>query len=132
MNNAPFALADFYDVLARHAFGNYRDLLEEVTLHPAMGVYLSMLGNQKPNPGLNIRPDENYAREVMQLFAIGLVELDQDGSVRRDASGEPIPTYDQAVIEGFAHVFTGWHWAGFDNFTDARRTEANGGAIPQR
>jgi len=116
LGNLPFAVADYYDVLAANAFGNYRDLLEQVTLHPAMGVYLSMLGNEKPNPALNIRPDENYAREVMQLFSIGLVELDIDGTEKLDSFGEPIPTYDQSIIEGFAHVFTGWTWAGASTF----------------
>lgn len=111
-----YSLADYYDVLARNAFGNYRDLIEEVTLHPAMGVYLSMLGNEKPNPALNIRPDENYARELMQLFSIGLVELNNDGSVELDGFGQPIPTYDQPVIEGFAHVYTGWTYAGAPHF----------------
>jgi uncharacterized protein (DUF1800 family) len=123
LNDAPFALADYYDVLARNAFGNYRNLMQEVTLHPAMGVYLSMLGNEKPNPALNIRPDENYARELMQLFSIGLVELNTDGSQRLDAFGQAIPTYDQQIIEGFAHVFTGWTWAGSPNFPQARGTQ---------
>ena len=121
---APFALADYYDVLARNAFGSYRTLLEEVTLHPAMGVYLSMLGNEKPNPALNIRPDENYARELMQLFSIGLVELNLDGTEKLDAFGQPIPTYDQATIEGFAHVYTGWTWADSPSFEQARGTPA--------
>ena len=112
LGDQPYALASYYDVLARNAFGNYRDLIEEVTLHPAMGAYLSMLGNEKPDPTRNIRPDENYARELMQLFSIGLVELNQDGSLRLDANNEPIPTYDQPIIEGFAHVFTGWTYAG--------------------
>ncbi|MEL7187081.1 MAG: DUF1800 domain-containing protein [Pseudomonadota bacterium] len=125
LNNAPFALADYYDVLTRNAFGNYRDLLEEITLHPAMGVYLSMLGNEKPNVALNIRPDENYAREVMQLFSIGLVELNIDGSTRLDGNNQPIPTYDQATIEGFAHVFTGWTWAGAPDWYQARATRQN-------
>ena len=117
----PFAVADYYDVLAENAFGNYRDLIEQVTLHPAMGVYLSMLGNRAPNPALNIRPDENYARELMQLFSIGLVELNLDGSERLDpVSNQPIPTYDQAIIEGFAHVFTGWTWAGSPRFGSGR------------
>jgi uncharacterized protein (DUF1800 family) len=123
--NAPYALADYYDVLARNVLGNYRQLLEEVTLHPAMGVYLSMLGNEKPDPELNIRPDENYARELMQLFSIGLVELNNDGSVRLDAENRPVPTYSQDVIEGFAHVFTGWNYAGFVNFHDAFPTPGN-------
>ena len=109
--NLPNATADFHDMLARNAFGNYRTLLEEVTLHPAMGVYLSMLGNQKAVAGTNLRPDENYAREMMQLFSIGLVELNVDGSNRLDASGQAIPTYNQEIIEGFARVFTGWKWA---------------------
>jgi uncharacterized protein (DUF1800 family) len=106
----PFAIADFHDMLARNAFGNYRTLLEDVTLHPAMGLYLSMLGNQRAVEGTNLRPDENYAREMMQLFSIGLVELDVDGTVRRDAGGVPIPTYNQEIIGGFARVFTGWGW----------------------
>ena len=125
LQQAPYGLADYYDVLANNAFGNFRDLMEEVTLHPAMGVYLSMLGNQKPNPALNIRPDENYARELMQLFTIGLVELNMDGSVKTDAQGNAIPTYDQAVIEGFAHVFTGWNYANAPSFEQARRNAFN-------
>ena len=106
-----FALADYQDLLARHAFGNYRELLEAVTLHPAMGLYLSMLGNRRALPGTNLRPDENYAREAMQLFSVGLVHLNLDGSVRTDANGEPMPTYNQDTIAGFARVFTGWSWA---------------------
>jgi len=125
LEGAPWALADYYDTLAEHAFGNFRDLMEAVTLHPAMGIYLSMLGNQKPNPALNIRPDENYARELMQLFTIGLVELNVDGTVRTDGAGQPIPTYDQSVIEGFAHVYTGWHFSGAPSFPEARITPFN-------
>ena len=125
LGNLPFAVADYYDMLARNAFGNYRDLLEEVTLHPAMGVYLSMLGNEKPDPLLNIRPDENYAREVMQLFSIGLVELNIDGTEKLDDLGEPVPTYSQEVIEGFAHVYTGWTFAGAPSFREARPTRFN-------
>ncbi len=122
---APYSLADYYDVLARNAFGNYRQLMGEVTLHPAMGEYLSMLGNEKPNPALNIRPDENYAREVMQLFSVGLIELNNDGSANLDTQGQAIPTYSQEIIEGFAHVFTGWHFADARSFELARRTDAN-------
>jgi uncharacterized protein (DUF1800 family) len=110
LDNAVFATADYYDMLARNAFANYRVLLEDVTLHPAMGIYLSMLGNQKANPARNIRPDENYAREVMQLFSVGLVMLNQDGS-RVLQGGQPVPTYAQANIEGFARTFTGWNWS---------------------
>ena len=106
----PWALASYNDTLATHAFGNYRDLLEAVTLHPAMGRFLSMLGNRKSDPVANIRPDENYAREVLQLFSIGLHLLNADGSVHLEG-GEPVPTYDQNVVRGFAHVFTGWNFA---------------------
>lgn len=123
--DAPYSVADYYDKLVVNAFGNYRDLLETVTLHPAMGVYLSMLGNRKPDPASSIRPDENYARELMQLFSIGLVQLNGDGTVRTDALGQPIPTYDQAVIEGFAHVFTGWNYAGAPSFDLAFRNDNN-------
>jgi len=125
LGQAPYSLASYYDTLAELAFGNFRDLMEAVTLHPAMGVYLSMLGNEKPNPALNIRPDENYARELMQLFTIGLVELELDGTVRTDVNGDPIPTYSQDIIEGFAHVFTGWHYAGAPSFEQATRTLFN-------
>lgn len=125
LNNQPYGLGSYYDMLARNAFGNYRDLIEDVTLHPSMGVYLSMLGNEKPNVANNIRPDENYARELMQLFSIGLVELNLDGTVKTDAQGQPIPTYDQSVIEGFAHVYTGWTYAGSPVFRGARATLTN-------
>ena len=107
----PLGLADYYDMLARNALGNFRTLMEEVTLHPMMGVYLSMLGNQKANAARNIRPDENYAREFLQLFTVGLVRLNPDGTPQLDAGGQPVPTFDQAVVEGFAYVFTGWKWA---------------------
>lgn len=122
LRQAPYGLAGYYDMLVENAFANFRDLLEDVTLHPSMGVYLSMLGNQRADPARNISPDENYAREMMQLFTIGLVELNLDGTVRTDARGEEIPTYNQDIIEGFAHVFTGWNYAEGANFNRARRT----------
>ena len=121
----PWGSASYYDLLAQNAFGNFRELMEDVTLHPAMGVYLSMLGNQKPDALRNIRPDENYARELMQLFTIGLVELNLDGTARTDGQGIPIPTYDQQVIEGFAHVYTGWTYAGAPSFALAQPTIQN-------
>ncbi|WP_181405125.1 DUF1800 family protein [Aestuariibacter sp. GS-14] len=114
----PRGVTSYYDTLLNHSFGNFRDLLEAVTLHPMMGMYLSMLGNEKPDEERNIRPDENFAREVMQLFTIGLVELNQDGSVVTDEQGQPVATYDQDIIKGFAHVFTGWHFAGRANWWD--------------
>ena len=102
-----------------NAFGDFRTLIEDVTLHPAMGVYLSMLGNQKPDTARNIRPDENYARELMQLFTIGLCELEPRRHAARDAqrSADRRPT-TRPIVEGFAHVFTGWTWAGAASFVD--------------
>jgi len=125
LQNMPYALADYYDLLARDAFGDFRQLMQDVTLHPAMGVYLNMLGNQKPDDARNIRPDENYARELLQLFTVGLVELNLDGTVRTGTDGVPLPTYDQSVVEGFANVFTGWNYAGAATFAQARRTLAS-------
>ena len=98
----------YYDLLVREAFGNYRQLLEDVTLSPMMGTYLSMIRNRKPNTRTGSQPDENYAREIMQLFTIGLSKLNADGTLLLDGSGNPIPTYTQADIVGLAHVFTGW------------------------
>jgi uncharacterized protein (DUF1800 family) len=112
LGGVPDAIASYNDLLLRDAFGNFRTLMEDVTLHPAMGRYLSMLGNRKPDAALNIRPDENYARELMQLFTIGLVELENDGRVKRDVAGAAIPTYDLDVVKGFAQVFTGWTFGG--------------------
>ena len=102
------AVAAYYDLLLSHALGNYRDLLEDVTKSPVMGVYLSMMRNRRPDPETGQRPDENYAREIMQLFSIGLNELHPDGTLRLDLQGLPIPTYTQDDIVGLAHVFTGW------------------------
>ena len=116
LRSQPEGMVTYYDLLLTHAFGNFRDLLEAVTLSPIMGTYLSHLGNEKADEALNIRPDENYAREVMQLFTIGLDELNQDGTVKLDANGNTIATYGQAEIEGFARVFTGWTFAGSETF----------------
>ncbi|MFZ5519665.1 MAG: DUF1800 domain-containing protein [Pseudomonadota bacterium] len=113
LDAAPMAAASYLDTLSQHAFGNFRDLLEAVTLHPAMGRYLSHLGNDKENTATGRMPDENYAREVMQLFTIGLWELNEDGT-RRKSNGQDIPTYGQAEVMGMAKVFTGWSWAGPD------------------
>ncbi len=112
----PFALSDYYDTLLTHAFGNYRDLLRDVTLHPAMGIYLSHVNNRRSDPVNNIFPDENYAREVMQLFSIGLFELNIDGSLRLDGAGDPIPTYSNVEIREFAKIFTGLSFGGPNAF----------------
>lgn len=109
LNYQPWALASYQDMLAENAFGNFSDLLHAVTLHPAMGIYLSMIQNQKADEEQNIHPDENFAREILQLFSVGLVRLDTDGSVLL-SNGAPIPTYNQATVRGFAAVFTGWNW----------------------
>ncbi len=103
----PRILASYYDTLVRGAFGNYRDLLRDVTLHPAMGLYLSHLFNRKSDPATGSFPDENYAREVMQLFSIGLYELKINGTRKLDAQGQPIPTYGNREITELAKVFTG-------------------------
>lgn len=107
LGNDGLALGAYYDILLRNAFGNYRQLLEEVTLSPAMGRYLSMYRNRRPDPANNIQADENYAREVMQLFSIGLVKLHRDGTPVL-VDGGTVPTYDGDVVRGFARVFTGW------------------------
>ena len=102
----------YLDTLGTNAFGNFRDLLEAVTKSAPMGLYLNSLGNQKENAELNIRPDENYAREVMQLFTIGLKELNQDGSPKLDPMGDVMETYTSDTIREYAKVFTGWHLTG--------------------
>lgn len=106
----PRAAANYLDMLAVKGLGNYRDLLEAISLHPMMGKYLSSLGNRKADAATGRVPDENYAREVMQLFSIGLNELNIDGSVKM-SGGNPIPTYTPADVAGLARVFTGWSWA---------------------
>jgi uncharacterized protein (DUF1800 family) len=111
LDGSSLGLADYYDTLARHAFGNYRDLLEAVTLHPVMGIYLSMVKNEKADPERNVRPDENYARELLQLFSIGVDRLNADGTPVLDAFGNSVPTYGQAEVQAFARVFTGWNYA---------------------
>jgi len=104
-------VASYLDMLGREAFGNYRSLLEVVTRHPMMGLYLSHLRNQKASG--NRVPDQNYAREVMQLMSIGLYELNPDGTLVM-ANGAPVETYGNEDIVGLSHVFTGFSWAGPD------------------
>jgi uncharacterized protein (DUF1800 family) len=112
LENKPLAMTDYYDIFVRNAFGNYADVLHEVTFHPVMGRYLSHVGNQKARPEINQYPDENYAREVEQLFTIGLWELNPDSSRQLDGFGQPIPTYGNAEITEFARVFTGLWFGG--------------------
>ena len=113
----PSWMAPYLQLLDRHAFGNYRDLLYDLTLNPAMGNYLDVNGNTRT------RPNENYAREILQLFSIGTVRLNVDGSVQLDEGGQPIPTYTQDTVNAFARVFTGWRFAaaaatGVPNYID--------------
>ena len=109
------AYANYLDTLNRNAFGNFRTLLEDMALSPAMGIYLSHLRNRKEDAATGRVPDENFAREVMQLFTIGLYELNNDGSLKRDSAGNPIETYGNADVMALAKVFTGWSWAYPDN-----------------
>ncbi|PJJ18191.1 uncharacterized protein (DUF1800 family) [Janthinobacterium sp. 67] len=104
-------VASYYDMLGQHAFGNFRTLLQGVATHPMMGLYLSHLRNQKESATRT--PDENFAREVMQLFTIGLYQLNADGSLKL-SGGKPIDTYTRDDVSGLAKVFTGWSWAGPD------------------
>jgi uncharacterized protein (DUF1800 family) len=110
-------------MLYKHAFGNYEELLYDVTMHPCMGVYLTHLNNPKEDKDQNIHPDENFAREIMQLFTIGLYELNLDGTKKLDRKGNPIPTYDNEDIKELAKVFTGfapgkywWPWEDYSEY----------------
>lgn len=111
-------MADFYDTLLDYSFGNYKDLLHDVSLHPCMGIYLSHMGNKKADPVEHTFPDENYAREVMQLFSIGLWMLNPDGTRQLDTDGQPIPTYSNATITELARVFTGLSFGKKSNGSD--------------
>ncbi|AYM77002.1 DUF1800 domain-containing protein [Janthinobacterium agaricidamnosum] len=104
-------VASYYDMLGQHAFGNFRTLLQGVATHPMMGLYLSHLRNQKESATRT--PDENFAREIMQLFTIGLYQLNADGSLKL-SGGKPIDTYSRDDVSGLAKVLTGWSWAGPD------------------
>ena len=114
-----FALAAYLDVLWDNAFGNYRDLMEGVSTNAAMGLYLTFLGNSKANPATGSIPDENYARESMQLFTIGLTMLNMDGT-QVLSGGNPVPSYTQADVAQAARVWTGYTYASTDNTTPAR------------
>jgi len=114
-------MANYYDIFEEHAFGNYLDILKKVAMHPVMGVYLSPLGNQKANPALKIHPDENFAREIMQLFTIGLWQLETNGMRKTYPVGHPqagqfIPTYSNSDITELARVFTGLTWGDSNGF----------------
>ena len=103
-----YAMRNFQQMLVQNAFGNYKDILMEATLSPVMGAYLNMVDNVKADPAKGTEPNENYARELLQLFSVGEYLLNPDGSRQTDAQGRPVSTYDQDTIENFAKVFTGW------------------------
>ena len=104
----PSAFTSWMNMLQKDAFGNFSTLLNDVTLSPTMGHYLDMVRNDKPDPNSGAQPNENYAREILQLFSVGLAQLNPDGTPQVDGNGIPLPTYTQDTIIGFAHVFTGW------------------------
>ncbi len=110
LNNNGRTLADYYDTLLDHGLGNFRNILKQVTLSSAMGVYLDMRGNAAGNIQTGLHPNENYAREILQLFSAGLYRVWPDGTLVLDSNGNAVPTYDQSVITGMARVFTGWTW----------------------
>ncbi|MEM8986144.1 MAG: DUF1800 domain-containing protein [Pseudomonadota bacterium] len=112
----PFAMANYMDIMSAGAFSNFRQILENVTYSPAMAIYLTYLQNQKADEDGEVVPDENYAREIMQLFTIGLLELQPDGELRLDSGGNAIETYDNVDVTELAKVFTGLSWAERDNF----------------
>ena len=116
-------MASYQNLLLDHAFGNYRDLLEAVTLHPVMGAYLDMVNNARTSGSR--QANENYARECLQLFSLGLHELEPDGSVRTDASGTPIAAYDQDVVSAMARAFTGWTYAPLEGAASKWTNPAN-------
>ncbi|MBP6903538.1 MAG: DUF1800 family protein [Burkholderiaceae bacterium] len=114
------AYATYVDSLNRNAFGNFRTLMEDIALSPAMGIYLSHMRNRKEDAATGRVPDENFARELMQLFTIGLHELNSDGTLKKDGNGNAIETYSNADVMALAKVFTGWSWA----FPDAELTDS--------
>jgi uncharacterized protein (DUF1800 family) len=115
LGQMPRGMTSYYDMLGNDAFGNFRQLLEDVALSPEMGIYLSTMANEGNS---KVDPDENFAREVMQLFTIGLWQLNPDGSQQLDGSGNPIPTYSLNDVVGIAKVFTGFSWNMGGNTSD--------------
>ncbi|MBC8139419.1 MAG: DUF1800 domain-containing protein [Fibrella sp.] len=105
------AMLPYQNALLKQGLGNYRDLMYEITLTPAMGAYLNMLNNAKPNAATNSRPNENFARELLQLFTLGVYLLNDNGTVKTDPQGNPLPSYDNAEVTEFSRVFTGWTFA---------------------
>ena len=118
LSNWAESITSYYDILLANSFGNYRDILGAISFHPSMGYYLSHLNNPKTNVATNTNPDQNFAREIMQLFTIGLVQLNQDGTPILDLNGQPIPTYNNNDIAELAKVFTGLMGGGLEEWVD--------------
>lgn len=110
----PLSLAAYHDMLLQNAFGNFRDILDKVAKHPTMGAMLSHKQNDKDDPSIGRLPDENFAREIMQLFTIGKWMLNSDGTRMKDANGKDIPAYNMNDIMGMAKAMTGWSFGGND------------------
>jgi uncharacterized protein (DUF1800 family) len=127
LRNQPRGVSSYYDMLASNAFGNFRDMLEAVALHPMMGVYLSHLKNQKEDPATGRVPDLNFAREITQLFTIGQYQLNADGSVVKGSDGVAAAAYTPADLSGMSQVFTGLSWYAGPNTTDRTNSRFFGG-----
>lgn len=121
----PSSMAPYLNLLARDALGNYRQLLEDITLNPAMGDYLDMANNDKASADGSLQPNENYGREILQLFSTGVNMLHSDGTTELDSEGNPIPAYTQDTIEGFSQVFTGWTYAPLPGTAPRRHNPRN-------
>lgn len=119
--NIAYGMGRYQQIMIDNAFGNYRTLLQQVTLSPVMGRYLDMANSNKPDPARGISANENFGREILQLFSIGLNEMNMDGTLKRDATGAVIPSYNQERVENFARVFTGWTYASFQNIAPPTR-----------
>ena len=118
LSNQPRGVSSYYDMLGENAFGNFRKMLEDVSLHPMMGIYLTWLANQKEDPVTGRVPDLNFAREITQLFAIGEWKLNPDGTYVLGSDGKPVPAYNGADLSGMSQVFTGFSWYAGPNLTD--------------
>ncbi|TAA47927.1 DUF1800 family protein [Corallincola spongiicola] len=134
LRNAHRGLADYWDLLGQNAFGSYRDLLEDASRHATMGQWLSHLRNKKADPASGYYPDENYAREVMQLFSFGLVQRQKNGAIRLGSDGLPVATYDNEVIQQMARVFTGLAMSARNidgEMVDNTQFGLGGGGVPE-
>jgi uncharacterized protein (DUF1800 family) len=125
VESTPAQLVPYLETLQQDAFGNFLTLMTDVTLSPTMGEYLNMLNNDQADPTRGTKANENYARELMQLFTLGLLMLNPDGTLQLDANGQPIPTYQQADIAEFARVYTGWTYATIPGATPLKHNPAN-------